>query len=929
MKKRLLSVAFALLTAVTSFAYQTNDYVYNSTQRFKITGENIVQNGNFASGFEGWTNATGGAPSAEIWDAALGKGAGPNGENAIVSLGASAEEPFCGSWALSAGTYVVSFDFFAPTAGNTGNTAFFLTTGDALTQGEGDTGVSASFSYPAEEWKSVVFFFTAEAGQKLVMNFSNLAADMKFTNIEVHEASEVYDVRIIQNKIAFAKELMENENFNVPEAAGELANLAGIIESLEGMIASGELDDASQAEEMLNALDAEGLEPYLAVTSVDLTTLIPGLNISSLSNWGRGGNYSADYKLALEGGNWGHLDTEKNVLRSAIQTGYGNSAVYNAYHENLPAGKYFFSAEIRNANTGRDSWPCTLTFDLESNCQMFIGTDTIDLAPISGEDFQRFSMVAEVAEDGAVRAGVKWPGTSSGGAFQIRNTVLRSFDADVEVKADHVAAFKSYMTQWNAAASNRLALGGLLDNPNYPWGQPEAKDAYNKWDAFFNAQSAKGWATAAGADAGIASTEDLKDWALYQGVEEYEEDAEGNQKKKEYQVVRGFQAGANAVKEINKPLTDLADAIVAAKSNRNNTANLVGDRDAYKTAILAALASLNDIRSKTTDATRVADSTKAADALKTLNAATEAFLASVDAKNAPIVDIDFSNAAVENTDNEEYSEAYYIPGKAGRMYFSSFETDNQTNNVFTLGYGEEYMDVLRVGSNGTATVYLSEAEQPGENDILRVTFDMWYGNLSNRFAGIELQDAEGKRVAGFSLNRYNGVVNYNDFNDADNTGMDILKYVSGVGSSKEENTYIVAASNKSSFDLVIDYKAQTLQGTVVNAKNGTNEGATMPFRSEITNHKIAKFTLVCNYDGKFPNRRCWFDNLKISKITAMEDVEEDITENPWLDYTPDGIQNVTNNAAAPAGIYTINGVKVSKATKPGLYIINGKKVVIK
>ena len=917
-----------MLSVGASFAYSVGEYACNSTQRFKITGANVVQNGDFASGLTGWHGATlEASPNGEIWDVATGVGQGPNGGNAIVSLGVDAASPLTNSWALSAGTYVVSFDFYAPTAGNTGNTSFFLTTSGTAVKGEGDTDVSASFSYPAEEWKNVVFFFTAEDGQSLVMSFVNLAADTRIANVEVHEAQEVYDVRVAQNKIAFAKELMENEAFNVPEAAAQLANLAGIIGTIEGMIETGELDDASQAEEIMNSFEAEGLEPYLAVTSLDLTTLIPGLDIASLSNWSRGGNYSANYKLDLQGGNWGHLDTEKDVLRSAIQNSYANSAVYNAYHENLPAGKYFFSAEIRNASTTNTSWPCVLTFDLETECKMFIGADTIDIGPIAGEDFQRFSMVAEVAEDGAVRAGVAWPGPK--GAFQIRNTVFRALDLDALTKADHVAAFKNYMTQWNAATNNRTSLIGLLGNPNYPWGQTEAREAYDKWHPYWGVQNATGWSTEDGEDAGKATTEQLKDWALYQNVEEYEEDAEGNQTRKEYQVVRGFQNAINAVKAVNKPLTDLADAIVAAKNTRNTTANLVGDRDAYKTAILAALASLDDIRGKTTDATRVADSTKAADALATLNAATTAFLASVDAKNAPIVDIDFSNAAVENTDpaEGEPEELYYIPGKAGRMYSSNYEVDNNTNCVFTQGYGEEFMDVLRVGK-GTATVYLDEADQPTESDVLRVTFDIWFGSLTNRQGSVELQNANNERVAGFQFNTYQWVVGYNDFNNADNTGMDIGGKATSIGSSSASNAAIYAENNRTSFDLVVDYKAGTLQGTITNAKNGTCEGKAMPFRAEITDQKVVKFVLSGgNYDNK--DRRWWFDNLKISKVTAMEDVEEDITENPWLDFTPNGIQNVNSNAAAPAAIYTISGVKVSKATKPGLYIVNGKKVVIK
>ena len=50
MKKRLLMIAALMLTFVgSSFALNVGDYAYNKTQRLKITGANLVTNGNFAN----------------------------------------------------------------------------------------------------------------------------------------------------------------------------------------------------------------------------------------------------------------------------------------------------------------------------------------------------------------------------------------------------------------------------------------------------------------------------------------------------------------------------------------------------------------------------------------------------------------------------------------------------------------------------------------------------------------------------------------------------------------------------------------------------------------------------------------------------------------------------------------------------------------
>jgi hypothetical protein len=946
MKKRLLLAAFAVLAATTSFAYQVGDYATNFSQRFKITGENLVQNGNFANARDGWygtDNVT--AASAEVWDYV--EGVGPNGEAVIQSIAATAGQPFCNSWKIeTSGTYIIAFDVKAEAGQNLNASSydsskdnltipgsnyadFFVNTTGEFTRvkptEEAPVTTVSGLTYISDEWKKVVYAFTAEAGQYICMHFESFAAGIAFTNIEIRPADEVYDIRIAQNRFALAKEMMENPNFNVPEAQDAKANLQAIMESIEGMIASGEMDDPSNAETMMEGFETEGLEPFLAVTSVGAETLIPGLNIASLANWGRAGKYSDSYKLALSG-NWGHLNTEQDVLRSAIQNGYGHEATYKAFHEDFPAGKYYFTCEIRNANTGKASWPTEPVFNLETTCKMFIGTDTVEVGPISGEQFQRFSMVADVKEDGGFYAGVYWPGVTSGGAFFIRNTIVRAFNLGIQTDVEHIQACKTYTTQWNAATNSRNAVYDLIDNPNYPWGQNELKAERDRLDPYFQAQLAKGWITADGTDTGKASTEEFLDWALYQGFEEYNDPTEEGAEptRKEYQLVRGYQAAANTIKATNQIITDLGNAIDEAKKTRNNGANLTGDRETYKTAILAALATLKDVRSKTTDATREADAATLEAALQALNAATAAFLASV--SNAPFVDIDFSNQFTEDT-SDEAPAAYYIAGNAGRMYFNAYDEDNNSATGFALGVGEEYMDVLRVG-NGSATVYFDEANQPGESDAIRVTFDYYHGNLVNKNAGVELRNAADERVAGFSLNRYNGSLAYNDFNSVltdGGEGMNILKYATGVGSSSASNAAIAAESNKTTYDLVIDYKNKNLQGTIKNAKNGTCEGKPMPFRADIEDQKVVKFVLLSNYNNK--DRRCWFDNLKVSKY-ALADIQEDITEETWAPFI-NGVQSVKADVAADNAIYTISGVRVANMSKPGLYIKNGKKFVVK
>ena len=955
MRKRLLMIAaFALTMVGTVSAYNEGDYAYNSTQRFKITGENLVTNGNFANGRTGWYGATVEDPlDADTWD--IVEGAGSNGETVVKSFAANAEKPMCNKWQITeAGTYIVSLDIKTPNAVNTtilaaGSAAgtnavdFFLNndgsfTKVASTEEAPVINVAASKYIPQEEWTSVVFYFTADVNQYLVMNVANLAAETQLTNIELHKANEVYDDRIAKNRIAWIKTLMEIPDFNVDAAKDAKTTLEGYIQTVEEALADGTLDDPSEAANYMEALENEGVEPFMSITSRRMNDKLPGTdNVATLAGVGRGGTLPAAFSgLELTGGNWGHISGE-DFMKTAIQNGYANSGTYNVRNTLFPKGKYLFKAEIRNANTGKNSWPCDYTYNLETTCKVFVGTDTIETAPISGEQFQRVYHMAEIAEDGKFRAGVEWPGTSSGGAFFVGNVEVYALgDGEgITKKIDHIEAWNTFKAQYDAAASCRTTLSTMTrrnatDDTNYPWGQDSIADAKKQWDPYFN--PVKAWVNENGEDTGIATTEELNEWAEHQGyyLPDTTETSTAEEKAhyktySKYAVVRGYDYTIKYVQNLNKPITDLGEAIEAAKKTRNIGANLTGDRDAYKTAILAALKTLKDIRITTTDATRVADSTTLDNALQTLNAATEAFLASV--SNAPLVDIDFSNDFKLVKNEEEGTSIYVIEGAAGQIEFPEAGVDLEHGDgngtlgyQWSLGFGEEYFDVIHMGS-AAATINI-----PGDIttfDGLRITFDFWGGYLNKCYTKFDFQNAAGESLA--QITRYNsqGTSSSTFGYSVD----DLNKYITVKGSSKQNNTQIYTDSkNKTSFDIVFDYNAKTQKLSITNSGSGSKEGEAVALEApESGDNKVAKIVFSSNYSSqKNSGRRNWLDNIKVYK--SMSDAEEDITEETFAPTT--GIKTVETVKANDGAIYNLAGQKVSKSFK-GLIIKNGKKYFVK
>lgn len=908
MKKVLLSLV-AVLASLGAYAqgkYAVGDYIFTSTGKFKVTEILAVDQPNTWAGYSAETFSP---YTPEDDDDLAG----------ITSVNSEEGAQLTKAIDVKAGeSYVVSFSFKGDADGSSSITAGALNqidawvsqTEDGATKPANLVQVASTFTIIGYEWTDVAWAFTntlnidGEAlDGKLNLLFSriNVGASIA-TNLQVVKVAEVYDTRIAERRLDYINQLLADPNFNITEAAAAADKLQDDVEAIQDMLKTNDpsFDDEGTATEMMSGLD-ESLEAYLNVTSISLNARLSGTNIAEIPEYGRG-RFSSYGNVELEGGNWGHLKDLDNLM-SAIQNSFANTATYRIKHADFPKGKYFFTAEIRNANTGKDSWPCTPVFNLETTCTMFVGKDTIEVGPIVGEAYQKFYAIGEIEEDGGFFAGVYWPGTSGGGAFYIKNVEVRSF-GDIEAMVARKQAWDTFIAQWNAAVNARNEVIRLQSDANYPYAKDSLANALTQWDPLYNKVLVEdNWIDADGKDTGKATNEELTEWATYQGYYPAE-DAEDYGTK--YALVRGYQYAASYVKAQAQAFTDFAALIAKAEATRDDAMNVNGDKELLDAEIKYAKELYAKTLANATDATKEADDTALADATATLEEAIEAFLKS--ATLTPIVDIDFSNGFTPVYDEEDDTAimSYVIKGEAGEMAFPlasvNLETTAPSSALYQLGYNELLGDVLRVGK-GDATVTLAEGDIPTDEDVIRVQFDLWVGNLTKRWVSINLQNAAGERVGGFELNRYEGQLNYNTFNNDGNTGLDILKYVTAIGSSSAANAEICVDANKSSFDLIIDYKAQTMQGSVENGKNGTCNGDIVPI-PELEDNKVAKFVISSTYDNV--DRRCWFDNLVIYKYASAADGP--------VDTAIDAVKGGATSAELE-GIYTLEGIKVNSYVK--------------
>lgn len=925
MKKLLLSLCALFAAASMNAQYAAGDYIYTATAKYKVQSVlDVAQPG------ADWNNY-----SSEIFSPYTA--ANDDDYNGIQSVRSEEGDFISLAVDLEYGAeYLVTMKFKATADGSTSITDGGMNQVDAwlapTNQGGARAGstnidyqqVATTATLKANEWVEISWAFvdtlTANAeenGGKLNLLFSRISSEnIIATNLQILKVSEVYDTRISDKQFAFAEKLLADPNFNTDAAADAKATVEDDIYGLKAMYdvnhpgydpAAEErpFDHKEEAEDLMSAF-FEDLAVYLDVESVNLNSYLDNIDITSIGAYGRG-RFSSAGCLTLDGGNWGHF-SGADYLRSAIQKNYANTATLTIKSTEFPAGKYYFTCEVRNARTSA-AWPCDpLIFTLSTEgCTMSVGKTEVTIdEPIYGQEYQKYYLVGEVDEAGNFTASFYWPGVSSGGAaFEIRDLQVRCFDKTAPEQIDRIRSWNTFIVQWNAAIGARNTLMAKAEDANYPWANDTIQGALNRWDPFYNKVISDGWVDSDNKDTGVATNEELVEWATVQGFPadiygpEGSEPVEDYDTYSKYAVVRGYQYANNYIVAQNKPIQDTQAKITECWAEYKDPKNSEADHETFDAIIKNAEQTLADILANTNDDKYETDSQTLTDLIATLEQARIDFVNS--GILTPIVNIDFSGGFTPvygDPEDPETITSYVINGKTetydgvGTMVFptpADVQPVTEDGHYWQLGFGDVLNDVLRVGSS---EVYVDvPVDQIGDNDILEINFDAWLGNLSKGFFTVEMRNADGQRLAGFSIDSYNSNVEFNTFNNQTGQpndltasssnggdGMNIRQYKTSIGSSSAGNADICVNNNKSSFTLIYDYKANAMKGKIVNVKNGTCDGAYMPMLfindNTITDNKVARFVVTSSYKSANSGaqaRRCWFDNLVMYKYKSGVD----------------------------------------------------------
>lgn len=914
MKKQLLSIA--LLSAVVSgaMAHEIGDKVYSNSAKWKITGKNLVNNGDFSDlSLSGWTAIDETVDKLTTFSVLAGQGHEGKNEIKVNDGQTDLKNGIYQTIAIQqGGTYIVSmkvmntkaagFTDFDLTGANTNyinayyNTDGALATADGknLSYGNGGECGGYTFSFTTDKFTEVNFPVQAPADGQIVIDLRGLSEGLEICDVTCQAAKQIYDTRIPEKRIAYIKSVLNSYEFS----EDSYAELQEEITAVETLISDGADEGYDNAMENLDLAWENFVTANFSNVLNSINTGASGDKSANWDNWtGKFNSMSknASAQNAVSGWSWStdrwcHKTAEANSPLQ-IQWMRGSSGTWDNIATNtttLDKGTYFFGFQgaggmmtlNKNRWTRSQAKECAETYVFFNNdtTEMFLLPTSNDMASTYGNVIYKF----EVAEDNTpVKFGIRCnigQGQVAKDGFDVNlfHPVLYKVLVEGELKPEQKTYLDNVKTQIDALKGRiEVAEDYVAETQKeLPWGKEdlkagieEAKKRLAVWEAMSEDDrlatmvnySAKYEATQAPYYVDGAYV--LKD-TTYTDITE-----------KALQNII-MNAGVRYINNnfitpfVNKnaPLTDLAVAVENANAVYSEPINNSGDKETFKAVIDAAQA-LYNTQLVAPYSQEVVDALVAKK--KELSLASDAFIASV--KKDVIVDIDFSTPAREipATVEGELSK-YAIDGTKGTMnILGTFSAEMQkewTQFAYGQGFNDMYTDVLFVGK-GAAEVDLGYEVK--DNDAIIASFDIWYGYLDKAEFGFYFKDVDNNDIASFCRKAGSAAT-------ANLLGLDeSAAAISQVGGRNNGNVQgnICKDNNKTHFEVTLNYASKNMFVTTVNkaGKKVIHPTVAMP-------EGVGKATKLY-FNSTYGNgeRCCWLDNIVISVIGDVPSGIADVT----------------------------------------------------
>lgn len=499
--------------ATPSFAYQQGDAVYTFNGKFKIIGENMLTNGDFSDGVNGWTGLTGNAVPTDTFSVV--PAGGPDGMNCLQvsmsggTLGTNLHNSanFRQSVRLTPGNYVFTYKVKALTGGCTSNTrssgrndnyqdVFLNNSGKSpyLSTNEADNITSSVAAYVETEagnWMTVSYNYRVEADEYVNFEFFNLIQYDCFADFGVYPVEQVGDDRLLQDAVNTLEAFVADET-NFPGAADYLA---GPIEDLKASMENPDLtvDDVNGMVSMILGSDGSALQEYLNTISADVSKYFNYFTFDDCAE--KSANKGAADGWTESGGRWGvsapWSDFTTRHIFAEINGGYGLGAGSQYQSAFLPKGKYLYmvQASAYQYYTAAKETYIVDWYNQRSGLKYFINGDSIDMTDVPTWKSNTYFHVFDVANDGEQTLGFHRAANeaasgndrnrvSGGGRVRFDNMHIRILgvtDEDVErffLENNLADAQNSLKTMIDSAKT-------VIADSRYIWGKDVLQDSIN------------------------------------------------------------------------------------------------------------------------------------------------------------------------------------------------------------------------------------------------------------------------------------------------------------------------------------------------------------------------------------------------------------------------------------------------------------------
>lgn len=919
MNKRLLISFAAIMGAMTSFAYNVGEYVYTHDAKFKVVGENILTNGNFSANYDGWKDYADGALSPDYWS--IETGAAQDGGNVIQSANGGAD--LTGNYMYQAvpfesgKTYVVTFKMKGVEPGTSSITQKTSNYVDVFANADGTTSKTADrFQQVATtdiisaEWTSYSYSFTdtVSGGSTgyIVVSFGQLAQGTQISDISINEVEQVYDSRIADKEIAYAKSLLAIEDFE-----NGRDDFMGALEYTEALFKTSQMDDVAAAEDALRSfVDAEN--DFLNANSYDVSSMIDSKTLWRTKMQKAGGTYGDWY---VEGsGRWFHDPSSDPYIRDYFPGAFSLNAGTAKIVKKMPAGKYFFSCESKGHRMAGSSKALNgvpdYTWTVEG-CKVFVGKDSVAFN-LDQRNFERHFVMSTVADGDTLNAGFWHPALTEklGGQIYVQNPVLRivgdNSNGEMQKYVEDYVALNAIATQANALKVMLDSAVVVSAKAEYPWGKAELNDTTTKYQAVYSELS-----------------------VLQPGAELFDVAADSLM-----QSMRIVRSAIQTYYNLNAPYTDLKAQIAQANESINLTANANGDKATFKTVIDKAQGLINNTTAEYNEelAQQMKDAkTELADAQSVFESSTAAFNNPSEiqlvnpffegAKKGAIptgwtgVMDENSNAKWKGGSNKNYENGTYVCSWKGFTYFPKNSVAQQVNVLKSGVYVLSCQTIC----------YNENAGKDGDRNTHSGVF--YYGKLTESADSIAAHMIHTNRNVGYYPEIYAVVYDKADevetsielgFNALNNTccnqytfGGNHLRYMGPKAKFDTDLAAALAASLE---------KGAAMYQSIASFEND----ATVESNTDLTYGNIY---INLGHAVEYAQAA----ETSSQKMTAYYQLEDAIKN---ANVVVTGVKGIIAEPVAKIqkGVYTLTGVKVADnaANLPqGLYIVNGKKVIVK